>query len=172
METLSIFGLQLALSLTVVALVANWFVAPWLRQKPAHIALTILLFPHALRHLGLAFLVPGLVGQSLPTYFAYTAAYGDLISGLLALVAIVAVRNQSRFALPLVWLFSIVGTADLTNALVQADAVPHLGSTWYIPTFWVPVLLVTHVMVYARLLSRAPAKAEALVESQKLVEAT
>ena len=54
MDTLSIFGLQLVLSLTVVALVANWFVAPWLRQKPAHVALTILLFPHALRHLGRA----------------------------------------------------------------------------------------------------------------------
>ena len=171
MDTLTIFGLQVALSLTVVALVANWFVAPWLRQKPSHVALTILLFPHALRHLGLAFLVPGLVGESLPSYFAYTAAYGDFISGLLALVAIVALRNQSRFALPLVWLFSVAGTADLANALAQAEAVPHLGSTWYIPTFWVPVLLVTHVMVYARLLSRAPAKAEAPVESQELAGA-
>jgi hypothetical protein len=56
--------------------------------------------------------------------------------------------------MPLVWLFNIVGTADLLNALRQADAVPHLGTTWYIPTFLVPLLLVTHVMIFARLLRR------------------
>ncbi len=40
------------------------------------------------------------------------------------------------------------------NALSQKDAVPLLGSTWYIPTFWVPLLLVTHFMIFARLLRR------------------
>ena len=39
---------------------------------------------------------------------------------------------------------NLVGTVDLMNALRQAEAVPHLGVTWFIPTFWVPVLLVTH----------------------------
>ena len=171
MDTLSIFGLQVVLSLTVYSLMAKWFVAPWLRQQTFHTALIVLLFPHAFRHLGLTFLVPGVVGESLPTYFAYTAAYGDFVSGLLALIAIVALRWQSRFALPLVWLFSIVGTADLSNALVQADATPHLASTWFIPTFWVPVLLITHVMVYARLLKRVPVGSEATAGSPALVAA-
>ena len=60
--------------------------------------------------------------------------------------------------MPLVWLFNSVGTVDLLNALRQAEAVPHLQTTWYIPTFWVPVLLVTHVMVFARLVTHSQGK--------------
>ncbi len=151
MDTLAIFGLQVVLSLIVYALLAKWYVVPWLAGKPVNQALIPLVFPHALRHVGLAFLVPGLVAQPLPTFFANTAAYGDLVSGLLALLSLVALRGGWSLALPVVWLFNIVGTADLLNALRQADAVPDLGSTWYIPTFLVPLLLVTHVMIFARL---------------------
>lgn len=154
MDTLAIFGLQFVLSLIVYALIAKWFVTPWLAGKPINQALILLIFPHALRHVGLTFFVPGVVAEPLPSFFANTAAYGDLISGLLALLALVALRGGWGLALPLVWLFSIVGTADLLNALRQADAVPDLGATWYIPTFWVPILIVTHVMIFARLLRR------------------
>ena len=155
MDTLAIFGLQLVLSLIVYALIAKWYVMPWLAEKPIHQALMVLIFPHAFRHLGLAFLVPGLVAQPLPSSFASAAAYGDFVSGLLALLALVALRGGWGLALPLVWLFNMVGTVDLLNALRQADAVPHLQTTWYIPTFVVPLLLVTHFMIFARLLRRA-----------------
>jgi len=154
LDTLAIFGLQLVLSLIVYTLMAKWYVAPWLAEKPIHLALIALIFPHAFRHIGLAFLVSGLVAQPLPSSFAFPAAYGDLVSGLLALLSLLALRRGWGLALPLVWLFNIVGTADLLNALRQADAVPHLGTTWYIPTFVVPLLLVTHVMIFARLLRR------------------
>lgn len=152
MDTLMLFGLQLILSLVVFTLIAKWFVSPWLAEKSLQLALIVLIFPHALRHVGLVFLVPGVIAQPLPTFFAYTAAYGDLISGLLALLSLIALRRSWGFALPLVWIFNIIGTADLLNALRHADAVPNLGATWYIPTFFVPVLLVTHVMIFARLL--------------------
>ena len=151
MDTLSIFGLQFVLSLVVYALLANWNVVPWLAEKPTHQALIPLIFPHALRHLGLAFLVPELIAQPLPSFFAYTAGYGDFISGLLALVSLIALRARWGLSLVLVWLFNIVGTVDLLNALRQAEAVPNLGTTWYIPTFVVPILLVTHSMIFIRL---------------------
>jgi hypothetical protein len=152
MNTLTIFGAQFVLSVIVVTLISRWFVTPWLTHKPLHVALTVLIFPHAFRHLGLAFLVPGLVADSIPSSFATAAAYGDFASGLLAILALVALRGRWSLALPLVWLFSIVGTVDLVNALCQAEAVPYLLTTWYIPTFVVPVLLVTHGMIFARLL--------------------
>ncbi|MCZ6831888.1 MAG: hypothetical protein O7F73_20320 [Gammaproteobacteria bacterium] len=153
MELLAIFGSQLVLSLVVYTLIAKWYVVPWLVDKPLEQALTVLIFPHALRHLGLMFFVPGVVADSLPGFFAYTVAFGDLIAGLLAIGCLVALRNAWALAIPLVWLFNVVGSADLLNALRQAEAVPYLGAAWYIPTFWVPVLLVTHVMIFSRLLS-------------------
>lgn len=110
--------------------------------------------------MGLVFLVPGLVAEGLPTSFAYAVAFGDLASGLLALLSLVALRKHWSVALPLVWIFNLVGTLDLLNALRQAGAVPHLGAAWYVPTFWVPVLLVTHVLIFARLLLPARIRLE------------
>ncbi len=79
-----------------------------------------------------------------------------LLAGyLLALLALVILRKGWGIAIPLVWLFNIVGSVDLLNALRHVDVVPDLGATWYIPTFLVPLLLVTHAMIFARLLRRA-----------------
>jgi hypothetical protein len=104
------------------------------------------------RHVGLTFFAPGVDADSLPESFAYAAAYGDLISGLLAIASLIALRNSWVLALPLVWVFNVIGSLDLLNALRQAEAVPYLEGTWYIPTFFVPLLLVTHVMIFTRLL--------------------
>ena len=152
MNTLAIFGLQFVMSVGVFALFAKWYLAPWLVEKPTRQALALLILPHAFRHIGLLFLVPGIVAQPLPTFFANTAAYGDLASAFLALFALVALRRNWRFALPAVWTFNVFGSVDLLNALRQADVVPDLGATWVIPTFFVPLLLVTHFMIFTRLL--------------------
>ncbi len=154
MDTLAIFGLQLVLSLIVYALIAKWYVTPWLAEKPIHQALIPLIFPHAFRYMGMVFLVPGVVARPLPGAFATPAAYGDLVAAVLALLALIALRTGWARALALVWLFNIVGTVDLLNALRQANVVPDFGAAWYIPTFFVPLLLVTHFMIFARLLRR------------------
>ncbi len=169
MDTQAIFGLQFVLSLFVYALIAKWYTTPWLANKPINVALTLLIFPHAFRHVGLTFLVPSVVAEPFMNAFANAAAYGDLITGLLAIASVVALRGSWRFAMPLVWLFSLVGTVDLLNALRQVENVPHFGATWYIPTFFVPLLLVTHVMVFTRLLSREHQTCEPPIETNNSV---
>lgn len=151
LESLEIFGIQFVLSLLVVSLIAKWHIAPWLREKSLKVVLGILILPHAFRHLGLTFLTPAVVSENMPEFFAITAGYGDMMSGLLAIVALVSLRGSWKASIVLVWIFNLVGTVDLLNALRQAEAVPHFGAAWFIPTFIVPVLLVTHVMIYARL---------------------
>jgi len=151
-----IFGLQVLLSFVVYGLVARWYVAPRLATLPLHRALQPLLVPHAFRHLGLVFLVPTVVGPALPASFAGPAAYGDLLAGLLALAAIVSLRARAGAAVPLTWLFNIVGLLDLVHAFYQG--LTHdvqLGAAYFIPTFVVPVLVVTHVMML-RMLVRHP----------------
>jgi hypothetical protein len=160
MEPLTIFGLQFFLSLVLFGLLAKWFLAPWLKGRTRSQALFWLTLPHATRHIGLVFLVPGVVSPSLPSSFAAAAGYGDLAAGLLALLALVALRNGWSGTVALVWLFNVVGTGDLLNALRQAEVVPYLGAAWYIPTVWVPLLLVTHAMSFARLLKHAPQRLE------------
>ena len=155
MDTQAIFGLQFVMSLVVWGLIAKWLLAPWLAKMPQHQALFWLTLPHAFRHIGMVFLVPGVVAQPLPAAFAIPAAYGDLVTGVLALLALVALRTGWAGALALVWLFNIVGTVDLLNALRHVNVAPAFGAAWYIPTFLVPLLLVTHFMIFVRLLRRA-----------------
>lgn len=150
-----IFGLQFAMSLVVYGLIARWYVAPRLAALPLPRALTPLLLLHATRYLGMVFLVPTVVGGTLPSEFALPAAYGDLLASWLALLAIVALRAGWSVALPLVWLFSVVGAVDLVHALVQGYRLQvQLGAAYYIPTVAVPALLVTHVMIVALLITR------------------
>ncbi len=154
MDTQAIFGLQFFLSFVVWGVIAKWLMAPWLEKMSSNEALSWLTLPHTFRHIGMVFLVPGVVAQPLPVGFANPAAYGDLAAGLLALLAFIALRTNWAGARALVWLFNIVGTVDLLNALRHVDVAPKFGAAWYIPTFLVPLLLITHFMIFARLVRR------------------
>ncbi len=157
MNTVTICLLQLLLSILVIGLFAKWELTQRLNKLARREALFWLIAPHAFRHIGLVFLVPGIVDPQLPAQFAIPAAYGDLAAGLLAITALIALRSGWSIALPIVWLFNIVGTVDLVNALSRAEAIPYLNAGWFIPTFFVPLLLVTHFLIFARLLRRPAA---------------
>ena len=154
MDVQAIFGLQFVLSLLVWGVILGFLLTPWLARKPLHEALLWLTLPHAFRHIGMVFLVPGVVDRPLPAEFADPAAYGDLAAGVLALLAIIALRSRWSVAVALVWVFNIVGTVDLANALRYVDVAPKFGAAWYIPTMLVPLLLVTHFLIFKRLLAR------------------
>lgn len=148
----AIFGLQFTLSLIVFGLLAKWVLAPWLASQTQREAIFWLTLPHAFRYMGMVFLVPGVVAQPLPDYFAIPAAYGDLLTGVLALLTLVVLRIGWKGAMGAVWIFNVIGTVDLVNALRHVEVVPNFGAVWYIPTLFVPLLLVTHFMIFARLL--------------------
>lgn len=154
MDILTIFLLQFVMSTLVLSLIATWFWRPKLAKLDLRDALIILTLPHAFRHLGMVFLVPGIVSPDLRPDFAAMAAYGDLLSAVLAIISLAALRYHWSLAYPLVWVLSIVGFADLVNALSHAEVVSDLNGAWYIPTFVVPLLLVTHVMAVKRLIWR------------------
>jgi len=67
----------------------------------------------------------------------------------------VALRNGSKAAIGSVWVFNIIGTVDLLYALSHQEVVPQLGAAWFIPTMLVPVLLITHFMIFANLFKPA-----------------
>jgi hypothetical protein len=72
---------------------------------------------HSFRFFGLAFILPGVVGN-LPEGFATFAAYGDFTTGLLAILALLTVRIRPVFW-PSVMAFNLVGSADLHHRLLQ-----------------------------------------------------
>ena len=117
-------------------------------------ALRPLLLPHAFRFVGLAFLIPGVVSPELPAAWARPAAYGDVVAALLALLALAGLK--SRPGLALVWVFNLWGAADLLYGFYLGNAVGldpgHLGAGYFIVTVLVPLLLITHALVFWLLL--------------------
>ena len=153
MSPQSVFGLQFLSSLLVISLLSKWLVAPWLARHSRSEALFWLTLPHAFRGIGAVFLGAGVLGQGLPGFFTIPTLYGGLITSVLALLALVFLRLDWKGAVAAVWLFNIVGTIDLLNIVRHAEA--NFGAARYIPTLLVPLLLVTHVMIFDRLPKRA-----------------
>jgi hypothetical protein len=154
----ALFGISVAFGFVAWSIVTALYIWPALRSQPHLEALRPLLVLHGFRFVGLAFLVPGVVSADLPAAFAQPAAYGDIAAAALALIALAALRSKAGILL--VWVFNLWGTADLLYAFYQGNSVGlqpgHLGAAFFIPTFIVPLLLITHGLVFWNLLRRNP----------------
>ena len=147
---------QFFVALIGYTLVARWYVLPALAGRPLRTALPPLLLPHLMRPVSLWLLAPGVVVQpSLPRSFAEGTAYGDLVATALALIAALLLRADAKGAVLATWIFNLIGVADaLRNCLVgmRLQAPQHMGAMVFVPAFGVPLLLVTHVIVFKLLL--------------------
>ncbi|MGP0090194.1 MAG: hypothetical protein ACLPKB_09590 [Xanthobacteraceae bacterium] len=105
---------------------------------------------HSFRFFGLVFILPGVVGPDLPAGFATLAAYGDFATGVLAVLALLAVRVRPLFWL-LVGAFNLVGAADILidyyhgNQIGLPALAGQLGAAYAIIIIYVPLLMITHV---------------------------
>ena len=136
---------------------AALFVWPSLRAINSNQALIWLVAPHMfLRFIGLSFLVPGVVSSSLPRAWAMPAGYGDFVAGILAIIATAALALGASWAIVAVWIFNVWGAADLLFAFYKGARVNlepgALGAGFYIVTSLVPVLLVSHALIFALLM--------------------
>ena len=156
MNPMAVSGVQFTLSLIVFSLAAIWWVAPALNKLPLQSALVPLFFVHALRYLPSTAFAPGQVGADVPADAMATIAYGDLLAAVLAIVAIVFLHYRWRGALGVAWGVNILASLDWLNASFLAASnklVTHaLGGNWYIIHYYVPALLITHIMIFARLM--------------------
>ncbi len=152
-----IFNVQLVLGYVAWLLCFRSYLLPRLKlmdQVDAHRAIATL---HSFRFFGLVFILPGIVGPDLPVSFATFAAYWDLATGVLAMLALLTVKVR-----PLFWVFVVafnfVGIIDLILDYYHAikvglPAMPgQLGVTYAIPIIYVPLLMITHVTAFYLLL--------------------
>jgi len=152
----ALFGISVALGFAAWGIVVGRYVWRALRSQQRADALRPLLLLHAFRFVGLAFLIPGVVSPDLPAAFARPAAYGDLATAILALLAFAALGG--RMGIILVWAFNILGSADLLYAFYQGNRIGLepglLGAAYFIPTVLAPLLLITHGLVFRLLLRK------------------
>jgi hypothetical protein len=106
------------------------------------------------------------VSPDLPSAFAHSAAYGDIVAAILALLSLLLLPSAAGVAVA--WLFSLWGSADLLNAFYQANhaglLAGQLGAAFFLPTLALPLLLITHGLAFRILL--LPQKDFAIRESR------
>lgn len=162
-----LFPLQLALGYVTWLLCFGVYVLPRLTSMDRVDAQRAIATLHSFRFFGLVFILPGVAGPNLPADFAVFAAYWDLATGVLAMLALLTVRIR-----PLFWLFvvgfNLVGTADLILDYYHAihlglpALAGQLGATYAIPVVYVPALMITHVAAFHLLMHPQPKAARTL----------
>jgi hypothetical protein len=155
-----IFNLHLILGYVAWLLCFRAYLLPRLKSMDQVDAYRAIATLHSFRFFGLVFIVPGVVGD-LPASFATFAAYWDLATGVLAILALLTVRIR-----PLFWLFvvafNLVGVVDLILDYYHAIRVDlpalagQLGAAYAIPIIYVPVLMITHIAAFYLLLRPQP----------------
>jgi hypothetical protein len=164
----TIFRLQLILGYVAWVLCFGVYILPRLKSVEPVAAQRAIATLHSFRFFGLVFILPGVIGPNLPAAgFAAFAAYWDLATGVLAMLALLTVRIR-----PLFWLFvvafNLVGTIDLILDYYHAIRVGlpamagQLGATYVIPILYVPLLMITHVVAFYFLLRPQPKLVRAL----------
>lgn len=158
MDARIVFGLSVLMSFVTFGLITKLYIIPRVRNLPLNEALVPLLVFHTSRFIGLSFLMPGVVSPLLPPAFADPAAFGDLVTAVLAVVVTLAVVGRVSWAVVAVWAFNIWGSVDLLYAFYQGLIgipgfdVRTLGATFFIITAIVPGYLVTHGVIFWLLL--------------------
>jgi len=153
MASQAIFSTQLVLGYVACLLVFGTYILPRLRVMDRFSAQRVIATIHSFRFFGLVFILPGVVGPGLPSGFATFAAWGDVATGVLALLALLTARRR-----PLFWLFvvafNVVGTTDILVDYYHAIrlglpfAAGQLGATYVIPILYVPMLMITHAIAF------------------------
>jgi nicotinamide riboside transporter PnuC len=156
-----IFGLHLILGYVAWLLCFGVYVMPRLKSMDLVAAQRAIATLHSFRFFGLVIILPGVVGPNLPARFATFAAYWDLATGVLAILALLTVRIRPLFWL-LVVAFNLVGVVNLILDYYHAIQIDlpalagQLGAMYAIPILYVPVLMITHVVAFYLLLRPQP----------------
>ena len=152
----AIFGLS-ALGFFISFVVVAWLFAwPWLRGVNLRLALLCLVTPHMFfRFLGFSSSTGVACGVAAKSWTVPTG-YGDVIGGILAIVAVIALARMATWAIAAVWIFNVWVTADVLFATLNGLRIGldpgSLGPGFYILTGFNPPLLVTNVLIFMLLL--------------------
>lgn len=152
-----IFNAHLVLGYVAWLLCFGTYVWPRLKAMDPLAAQRAIATLQSFRFIGLVFLIPGVVGPSLPPGFAGFAAYGDFATGMLAILALLTVRIRPLFW-PLVIACNLVGAADIIvdychGVLLNLPPLAgQLATTYGIVIVYVPLLMITHVAAFYLLL--------------------
>jgi hypothetical protein len=156
MDNFTILNLQATAGLIAFYLAFRWWVLPRLSRLSLYDALLPMVFIHAFRYLGMVFMVDTQVYDAFPDDLALTVGIWDYSTAILAIVTSVALRTKWKYAIPLVWVFNIVGFTDLMVAFPQVFGIEFynydIGTMWWAFVTIGLINVISHIYIFYRLI--------------------
>lgn len=136
----------------------------WFQIVLENATLQSLVFIHVFRFVGIFFLIC-YTYDALPRDFALAGGIGDIVAATLCLVVIYALNNKKSYAIPLTYLWNIIGILDILNVLFLAiittrTAIENnevgVGEFGTFPFAWIPAfapatIIFLHIVVFKKL---------------------
>lgn len=136
----------------------------WFKLVMEHIKLEQLIFIHLFRFVGVFFFIVYYY-DAIPKEFAFIGGTGDVISAILVIPVVIALKRGSSFANRLAWFWNIVGLLDIISVLITATILTklsidndELGVSQFgtFPFSWIPAfapatIIFLHLLVFKKL---------------------
>ncbi|MCG8331001.1 MAG: hypothetical protein MI974_25130 [Chitinophagales bacterium] len=139
----------------------------WFKISFEHIRLEQLIQIHLFRFVGIYFFLTYMY-DAIPYTFAFIGGAGDILTAALAIPLLYFMKRQVSYATTLVWIWNIIGLADILSVLSSAiittrqaienseAGVQGFGTfpfSW-IPAFAPATIIFLHILIFKKLLKR------------------
>tara|TARA_R110002020_G_scaffold379911_2_gene591153 strand:- start:1909 stop:2397 length:489 start_codon:yes stop_codon:yes gene_type:complete len=155
MDNFTIINLQALTGTIAIILGFKYWIQPRISNLSLHEALLPFVFLNTFRYLGLTFMAKEQFYDGFPTEFLTTVGLLDFTTALLAIITAIALKNKWSFAIPLVWIFNIVGFGDLISAFPQFFGLKlydqNLGFIWLMFVTYGLATFLSHIYIFIRL---------------------
>lgn len=155
MDNFTIINLQALTGTVAIVLCFKYWIQPRVSKLPIQEALLPFVFLNTFRYLGLSFMAKEQFYDGFPNEFLTTVGLLDFTTAILAILAVIALKNKWSFAIPLVWIFNIVGFGDLITAFPQFFGLKlydqNLGFIWLLFITYGLTTFLSHIYIFIKL---------------------
>jgi hypothetical protein len=155
MDNFLIINIQAIIGTVSLILGFKIWIQPRIAKLSLHEALLPFVFLNTFRYLGLSFMAKEQFYDGFPIEFLTTVGIWDMSTAILAIIASIALKNKWKFSIATVWVFNVVGFADLITAFPQFFSLKlydyDLGFIWLMFVTYGLATLLSHIYIFIRL---------------------
>jgi len=141
----------------------------WFKLVFKKIKLDQLIFIHLFRFVGVFFFLVYYYG-AIPKQFAFVGGIGDIVTAILVIPVIAAIKKKLTYAKVLAWIWNIIGLIDIVSVLATAVILTNLAAkvngpgvqqfgtfpfSW-IPAFAPATIIFLHILIFKKLKENNP----------------
>ena len=156
MDNFIIINLQAVAGTISIILAFKWWIQPRVAKLPINAALLPFVFLNTFRYLGLSFMAKEQFYAGFPSEFLNTVGIWDFTTSVFAIIAAIALKNNWKLAIPLVWIFNLIGFSDLVTAFPQFFGLKlydhDLGFIWLMFVTYGLTTFLSHIYIFVRLI--------------------